>query len=293
MLRQPQKLGFVCRSLVRTRMPMNSNLLLNYTTLRPAQMIGYQLNAGSLITPGGMRGFSTKNDDPAEPKPKPKKMTKVQKLAMEKEALASEGVVDAAPAKKPRKPRLTKAQKAAEEAANETNIGEPRQMYVMKFNTPILPFSKFPLTQNKYIQSFLKQYEEDLHKIDQVLGVHFPNNNNEHAVDTVGIEIKITKKNNVTSIESASTRRFKIVSYNSGSNFCMAQEFTDHSLEKTFNSIEGKEQQGVSLQAKDLLQSDLYELKNLWVTYNKKINGLLMVLPTEVLNRYDMVVKSL
>jgi hypothetical protein len=29
-------------------------------------------------------------------------------------------------------------------------------MYVMKFNTPILPFAKFPLTQNKYIQDFLK-----------------------------------------------------------------------------------------------------------------------------------------
>lgn len=42
-----------------------------------------------------------------------------------------------------------------------------------------------------------------------------------------------------------------------------------------------------------MLQSDLYELKNLWVTYNKKINGLLMILPAEVLNRYDMVVKSL
>jgi hypothetical protein len=37
----------------------------------------------------------------------------------------------------------------------------------------------------------------------------------------------------------------------------------------------------------------LYELKNLWFAYNKKINQLLMVLPQEVVNRYDMVVKSL
>lgn len=44
---------------------------------------------------------------------------------------------------------------------------------------------------------------------------------------------------------------------------------------------------------KDLLASELFELKNLWFVYNKKINGLLMILPTEVLNRYDLVVKSL
>lgn len=47
-------------------------------------------------------------------------------------------------------------------------------MYVMKFNTPILPFAKFPLTQNKYIQDFLKLYEEDKNKIDEIVGVHFP-----------------------------------------------------------------------------------------------------------------------
>ncbi len=42
-----------------------------------------------------------------------------------------------------------------------------------------------------------------------------------------------------------------------------------------------------------MLASELFELKNLWFVYNKKINGLLMILPAEVLNRYDMVVKSL
>jgi hypothetical protein len=34
-------------------------------------------------------------------------------------------------------------------------------MYTLKFNSPILPFAKFPLTQNKYIADFLKRYEED------------------------------------------------------------------------------------------------------------------------------------
>ena len=43
----------------------------------------------------------------------------------------------------------------------------------------------------------------------------------------------------------------------------------------------------------ELQAGELYELKNLWFAYNKKINQLLMVLPQEVVNRYDMVVKSL
>jgi len=55
-----------------------------------------------------------------------------------------------------------------------TDIGPVRRMYVMKFNSPILPFTKFPLTQNKYIQDFLKMYEDDKDKITEVLGVHFP-----------------------------------------------------------------------------------------------------------------------
>ena len=49
----------------------------------------------------------------------------------------------------------------------------------------------------------------------------------------------------------------------------------------------------MELDQKDLLASELFELKNLWFVYNKKINQLLMILPQEVLNRYDMVVKSL
>ena len=39
--------------------------------------------------------------------------------------------------------------------------------------------------------------------------------------------------------------------------------------------------------------SELYELKNIWFMYNKKINSLLVILPQEILNRYDMVSKTL
>ena len=92
----------------------------------------------------------------------------------------------------------------------------------MKFNSPILPFAKFPLTHNKYIQDFLKMYEDEKDRIDTVLGVHFPQNNNSLAIDTVGIEIKIIKKNNLTTIESTNMKRFQIKEYDSDSNFCMA-----------------------------------------------------------------------
>ena len=42
-----------------------------------------------------------------------------------------------------------------------------------------------------------------------------------------------------------------------------------------------------------MLGSELFELKNLWFVYNKKINMIVNILPQEVLNRYDMVVKAL
>jgi hypothetical protein len=39
--------------------------------------------------------------------------------------------------------------------------------------------------------------------------------------------------------------------------------------------------------------SELFELKNEWFTFNKKINSVLGILPSEVLNRYDLVSKTL
>lgn len=56
-------------------------------------------------------------------------------------------------------------------------------------------------------------YELDKDKVEHVLGVHFPGNNNALANDTVGIEIKISKKNNLTVIESTNSARFRVKSY--------------------------------------------------------------------------------
>ena len=107
------------------------------------------------------------------------------------------------------------------EAATGTKADEkPLKMYVLKFNSPILPYAKFPLTHNKYIQEFIKMYEEDKETIDRVIGVHFPQNNNSLAEGTVGIEIKVIKKNNMTMIESNSSKRYKIDEYDTQTNFC-------------------------------------------------------------------------
>ena len=93
----------------------------------------------------------------------------------------------------------------------------------------------------------------------------------------------------MTLIESNNSQRFKVNDYDPSTNFCMAEPFEDTPLDQTFK-MSGD---GVDLNQKDLLASELFELKNLWFLYNKKINQLLMILPQEVLNRYDMVVKSL
>jgi hypothetical protein len=53
----------------------------------------------------------------------------------------------------------------------------------------------------------------------------------------------------------------------------MAEVFEDASLNETFGTQIGKDKSSNDkLNQKDLLSSELFELKNLWFTYNKKIN---------------------
>lgn len=167
----------------------------------------------------------------------------------------------------------------------------PQKMYVLKFNTPVLPYAKFPLNQNKYIQDFVTKYEQEKDKITQVIGVHFPENDNSQAIGAIGIAINIMKKDNLLRVESVNTRRFRVIDYLPQTNYCMAQEFEDRSIESQFGQSDHME--GVKLDSKDLLQSDFYELKSLWLSYHKKMNQLLGVLPADLLNKYDLVVKGI
>lgn len=130
-------------------------------------------------------------------------------------------------------------------------------------------------------------YEYDKDHIERVIGVHFPKNDNSKAEEAIGIEIEITKKNNLTVIESVNSQRYKVIEYDPKSNFSKVVPFTDEAVE---TDKDGKVQ---NQNYKDLLSSEIYELKNLWYNYNKHINQLLMLLPQEVLTRYDMVVKHL
>lgn len=46
------------------------------------------------------------------------------------------------------KPKRTRKAAAKEDSTDQVDL---KKMYVLKFNSPILPYAKFPLTQNKYI----------------------------------------------------------------------------------------------------------------------------------------------
>lgn len=119
----------------------------------------------------------------------------------------------------------------------------------------------------------MRRYEEDKDRIQKVIGVHFLNNSGLNAPECIGIEIEIVKKNNITIVESNSNKRFKVKSYDELSNFCVAEEFADELAQYSTNKKD------IDSKFKDLLMSELFELKNLWFMYNKKINSLLVILP--------------
>ena len=107
-----------------------------------------------------------------------------------------------------------------------------------------------------------------------MIGVHFQNNSNTNAIDTVGIEIEITKRNNITIVESNSNKRYRIKSYDEISNFCIAEDYEDTMLPTVISK-----NSEIDPKYKDLLMSELYELKNIWFMFNKKINSMLVILP--------------
>ena len=113
-----------------------------------------------------MRGFATKNKDESDAEGEAPVVKK--RRGRPPKAKTVDAQAEATPEKKPRATRAKKAAAASEEgvaeetkkapvkrtrkkktAANEQ--GAPIKMYVLKFNSPILPYAKFPLTHNRYI----------------------------------------------------------------------------------------------------------------------------------------------
>jgi len=187
----------------------------------------------------------------------------------------------------------------------ETFEGKPvYELYTIKFNSPILPYSKFPLTQNKYIQQFFKRYSQDREGVDKLIGVHFINNKNSNAKEAIGIEIELDRSSsNMNVVESKSFKRYKVIDFNEKTNFCKAVEFEDRTYrvrnsegEKVDMRIEEifvNDQCLDKSHFEDLINSEIADLKNTWFQFNKRMNSALMMLPSEMINTYDMVVKTL
>lgn len=232
-----QRMGTLLPQIIRPRVQaqfMQTSLLLRLSSYNQAvcsPMMASPTNG--IVSNGPIRQFATKKDDNnGEDPPIKKRRGRPPKVAPQVEE-----AVEAAP-KKARATRAKATTKTAVEdtaaAAEETKkapvkrtrkstkkvvAGEPISMYVLKFNSPILPFAKFPLTHNRYIQEFIRMYEEDKDSVERIIGVHFPQNNNAMAEGAVGIEITVNKKNNMTMIESQKSHRFKIVDFDVASNF--------------------------------------------------------------------------
>ena len=194
-----------------------------------------------------------------------------------------------------------------EESIEEAEVfeGKPvHKLYVIKFNSPILPYSKFPLTQNKYIQQFFKKYSRDREGVDKLIGVHFQLNKNTNAKDSIGIEIELDKSSsNMNVVESKNFKRYKVIDFNENTNFCKAIEFDDRvykvrnaegeRIDLQLPNILATEDWPDKAHFEDLINSEITDLKNTWFQFNKRMNSSLMILPSEMLNTYDMVVKTL
>ncbi len=91
-------------------------------------------------------GKQTKDEEPVKLKKRASKK--------EEEKLATESATGTVTAKKTKKsPKKVEDGENAKTTVDETIPPTPivHRLYTLKFNSPILPFSKFPLTQNKYI----------------------------------------------------------------------------------------------------------------------------------------------
>ena len=101
------------------------------------------LQAGSGLFHLPMAAFAKKAGGSPTKKPESAGTTESKKKPTKKTAAAK----DAEPVT-PKKPAAKKGKKEEEEATAAPSV---YKLYTLKFNSPILPFAKFPLTQNKYI----------------------------------------------------------------------------------------------------------------------------------------------
>jgi len=93
-----------------------------------------------LLNQTTVKGFATAKP-PADDKPKRKRRTKAEILSakLDAELLKGANILE-----KAKKEPAAKAKKSSKKTG--TSKVEPQTMYTLKFNSPILPYAKFPLT---------------------------------------------------------------------------------------------------------------------------------------------------
>lgn len=73
-----------------------------------------------------------------------------------------------------------------------------------------------------------------------------------------------------------------MLDYEAKTNFSMAVPYEDEDSSPLLPDGAEKDER-----YKDLLASEVSELRNTWAVYTKKIMTVLVILPQEILNRYD------
>ena len=101
-----------------------------------------------------------------------------------------------------------------------------------------------------------------------------------------------------------------MLSYDPKTNFCRAIPFDDNVPEPILTNksefmeeftkdetAEPTEEETALVtetkQMKDLMTSEIHDLKNTWFVFNKKMTTALSVMPAEMMNTYDMIAKTL
>ena len=115
--------------------------------------------------------------------------------------------------------------------------------------------------------------------------MHFEANSNKNAENAIGIEIDIMKENNNVEIVSSTNKRYRVLEYDPKTDMCEAVPFEDDETQMMPDLDKYN----------DLLMSEINDLKDLWITFSKKMNFMLdvQILPKEIEARYHKNVKGI
>ena len=126
-----------CGGTLLTTTNLSRRLVMNANLMRPALIMPTLNSTSMFVYPSA--GFAKKTDKPIAPK-KEKEEKKVAATTTKKAKKEATPVVE----EKPVTPKKASSKKASKK--EETGGPIVHRLYTLKFNSPILPFAKFPLT---------------------------------------------------------------------------------------------------------------------------------------------------